>query len=847
MFIILTFIIHTAFSSPEHNDESKVLRSNQSLLDAYLEDLESSPVSIGTWEILHSNLSTTFRGRSNLPSILISDSNLTPSVKQDLQPNVTYIFTNYIPQTHISLANITKNRIVTLGQIPQEVLENCETPLRKGRLYTTGEYVVTKKFAECMGSTQVYLNRVNRIDFSLKKGNFDSLHTLTVDDKLDAASIQHILPYSQHLTVLGDRIPKWLLNNIETLNAYSLNLPEVSKASTSDFKQLSKFKGKILKLNRLKRLSKKGATALSAFPNNPIPNSFPPNTIELKQLTELTPEAFTQLATGNARLDIQIPNFQSEYFSGPIRNTIFMYGVHEITTEQAQALQPFQGELFFPDLTDISPEAYMHLLWGSKEEIEQTNIPKHKTKGRRIHLPYEQLTMTVEWVQTKLFLEQHYWQTDAHERNRRLRSWVQQFGQITPSAMALLSQNIGYNNKAFHQFDGLSQITPELTRIILAQPGQSSNAPLQFNGLNAIDDESFALIVNSLEIGTQLNGLATFTPSHIQILQNRTSTMPIQTDGIHYLNSEDWTKLAPLNHIKFPDWLSQTPTYLEHHFNRNPQGNIILDLGKVSLSLFQQIDFSDVPRMYLQHLPSLTVKHIDHLKQFEFENLTIPGHLLTKDTIESLQHWPHRETVVEIDVMDTPLENLLGIEKIPVQRIELDNIMALNPDLTFLFLGNIPNVEVESNLPIQGVELFTGESLTLGPIRSSRRRPVHHSSYESDEANSVITHFQGNNLTIDSISGLTPELAHSIMTRTYNLRIQTESLGEDEETVLSILEDANLRNRSYTLHIEDLSDICWHNIEHINESEICQVEREQQEANEYFENHDCGEHDSGEH
>lgn len=85
------------------------------------------------------------------------------------------------------------------------------------------------------------------------------------------------------------------------------------------------------------------------------------------------------------------------------------------------------------------------------------------------------------------------------------------------------------------------------------------------------------------------------------------------------------------------------------------------------------------------------------------------------------------------------------------------------------------------------------------------------------------------------------------MTRTYNLQIQTDSLGEEEETVLSILKDSNLRNRSYTLHIEDLSDICWQNIEHINESEICQVEREQQEANEYFENHDCGEHDSGGH
>ena len=68
-----------------------------------------------------------------------------------------------------------------------------------------------------------------------------------------------------------------------------------------------------------------------------------------------------------------------------------------------KAIQTFNGTLAFPDLEYITPEAYMRLLWGSKETIEQTTIPEWKRKQRRITIPFENIQMTTEWVQTILF------------------------------------------------------------------------------------------------------------------------------------------------------------------------------------------------------------------------------------------------------------------------------------------------------------------------------------------------------------------------------------------------------------------------------------------------------------
>ena len=62
-----------------------------------------------------------------------------------------------------------KKKAAVVGQIPTEALENCDSPLSSGRLYSTGTYNITEDFAKCTGSTRVYLNQVSRIDVPLSK------------------------------------------------------------------------------------------------------------------------------------------------------------------------------------------------------------------------------------------------------------------------------------------------------------------------------------------------------------------------------------------------------------------------------------------------------------------------------------------------------------------------------------------------------------------------------------------------------------------------------------------------------------------------------------------------------
>ena len=136
----------------------------------------------------------------------IEESELSPKLLQDMHNEVLYIYPNYIPQTHADLHTITERKAAVVGQIPTEALENCDTPLPLGRLYTTGIYDVTEDFVKCMSSTRLYLNQVNRIDVPLSKKSFGNLNTITVDDTLDEASVQNLLPYVRHLTVLGQSL-----------------------------------------------------------------------------------------------------------------------------------------------------------------------------------------------------------------------------------------------------------------------------------------------------------------------------------------------------------------------------------------------------------------------------------------------------------------------------------------------------------------------------------------------------------------------------------------------------------------------------------------------------------------
>ena len=161
------------------------------------------------------------------------------------------------------------------------------------------------------------------------------------------------------------------------------------------------------------------------------------------------------------------------------------------------------------------------------------------------------------------------------------------------------------------------------------------------------------------------------------------------------------------------------------------------------------------------------------------------------------------ETILDIEVKDTPIENLNGLESLPVDRLLLGDITTKNPDLGLLFAGTIPNIEVETTLPIQGVEAFKGESLSI-----TRYRDWDNGRYSPSDVNQLISGFHGKSLTVGFVQDLTPELTETIMTRQFNLRIHADDLLEDQEdAVLKILQQAEKRNMDYTLHIEGLGNL----------------------------------------
>jgi hypothetical protein len=345
-----------------------------------------------------------------------------------------------------------------------------------------------------------------------------------------------------------------------------------------------------------------------------------------------------------------------------------------------------------------------------------------------------------------------------------------------------------------------------------------------------------------------LNNLKTLTPSQVEILSKRGVNGTVSLQGLEEIDANLWTELAPLKNVTPPKWLRERPEYIEHHINRKPGAYDGMDFRVIGLEIFEQIDFSEIERLYLTTLPEVSHAHIQHIAQFPLSEVIISATQLTPANIDALQQWPHRTTKLEIEVLDTPIPRLSGIESIPIDKLVLANITSRNPDLGVIMRGSIPNLEIESQLPIQGVDGFKGNSL-----RITRYRDHEPNRYAPALANELIQSFHGTHLTVGYIEELTPELAQTVITRDFNLTIHTESLPEDAEPVLQILQQSSLRNLQTTLKIEGLTEICvgtlpeTHSFDHIKESEVCEVQREQMESLESWKNHDCEEHDSGEH
>ena len=103
-------------------------------------------------------------------------------------------------------------------------------------------------------------------------------------------------------------------------------------------------------------------------------------------------------------------------------------------------------------------------------------------------------------------------------------------------------------------------------------------------------------------------------------------------------------------------------------------------------------------------------------------------------------------------------------------------------------------------------------------------------------------YFHGTHLDITANLELTPELATSIMSRSYNLSIHIEDLQEDkEDEILSILRTLP----KHSVNIEGDLPICGEEYQHI-QNEQCDIAEEMLRSQEYWENHDCSEEEEHE-
>ena len=144
--------------------------------------------------------------------------------------------------------------------------------------------------------------------------------------------VQNLLPYVRHLTVLGTEPPQWLLDNIASIEASSLNLPEVKRLSVSNIAQLSKFNGQKLLLNGIQSLSKREAQAFESFTEE----------LQLKGLKGLKPPVLAELITGRHRVHVRIDDLQPAHLKSVRGGNLFLHGVTEVTAIDAEGDTNFQ-------------------------------------------------------------------------------------------------------------------------------------------------------------------------------------------------------------------------------------------------------------------------------------------------------------------------------------------------------------------------------------------------------------------------------------------------------------------------------------------------------------------------
>ena len=310
---MLSFLIHLLCSTG-HAEE---YTHPQSHVDAFIDTHLTSTISNQRrWDDFINNPQNDWVKRHREPRVhWLAQQEISPKDIHFLGTAQLHILPNIAPSAQ-DMSRLLQKRSLATGQIPQNVMEGCDknTAFPSSVLYTTGSYEINKKLLHCTQNVGFYPTLVSKITTPLNKKNARMLFEITINDRIDADSIQNLLSYHGSVTILNKKVPKWLLENIENVEWRAINLPNLSKTNTKILARLTLFRGNTLRLNGLQKLSPKEAKALAAFPiQKDKKGRF---SLELKGLSSLSPTALKRLSTpGRADLILSLENATPKHFS----------------------------------------------------------------------------------------------------------------------------------------------------------------------------------------------------------------------------------------------------------------------------------------------------------------------------------------------------------------------------------------------------------------------------------------------------------------------------------------------------------------------------------------------------
>lgn len=819
---MLSFLIHLLCSTA-HAEE---YTHPQSHVDAFIDTIANKQ----RWDDFTSNPQNEWVKRNQAPKIdWFAQKDISQKDIHFLNSHRLHILPNIVPSAQ-DMSRLLQKRSLATGQIPQKVMEGCDKNIAfpSSVLYTTGSYEINKELLHCTQNVGFYPTLVSKVTTPLNKKNAKRLFEVTIENSIDADSIQNLISYHGSVTILSKKVPKWLLENIEAVEWRALNLPNISKTNTKILERLALFRGNTLRLNGLQKLSPKESKALAAFPvQRDKKGRF---SLELKGLSSLSPKALKKLsAPGRAHLILSLENATEKHFAALQSRKITMVGLKEISLEMADALNDFRGSLLLPDLESISSDVYLSLINVDRSALEKEKSGAWYTarnKRRKMMILDEIMPVTKEWVALRKDL--HILQGSSSNPYGMLKQWIELAKKVdTEGLKAAQEKDKRFRGRPFSidSLNGITTLSPELAQFCAQQKGLHS-----LGGLQSIDNQSLSILVHS-PAPLSLNGLTTLSMDQAKIIAERASQVQpniIHLKGITHIEDDVLKVLSELSYVALPHWT------LQHVFPSNFLKNKEYSSFDIfSPERFAQLDFTDSERINLESVPNVTPEHIEHLSKYPIKTLYLHAWSLQPETIQHLIQWPHEQTEINIKVNDAPIEALVELTSMNVDSLEFNMIHANKLDLSFLQDSKTKEVELFFDwMPIP-IKLNTLHPIKTTKLTISARQ---NTSFDATSIRSILENFEGSQLNITAGTELTPALARSIMSRTYNLSIHIEGFQDDKENeILSILQTPSKHTRP---SIEGDLPICGEEYRHIR-NEQCDIAEEMQRSQEYWENHDC--------